>query len=701
MTVQEMLCREPEAGVPLERLDALTEGEGGPLREARRRLDRLPPSARPCLQVASLLDRAFTAEELGTLTGTPAGEIDAVMDEAVSAGILHWTGTLLDFRHDLIRRAISETLPAALRRSLRRRVVDVHMARGGRAVDVAAALTETAMPGDHRAVELLREAAATLAATSPAEAVALNRRALELAGPAGPHTAEIAGETVELLGRDGRYAEAEALADTALAGFLPPEAEARLRLRVARLVSHRSSADAVRQCRIGLSLPGLPEELRIRLSAVQALHLAQMGDAAQAVAAAELVAEGSGDEAEAIALTALSRVELSRLNLSLAFELQDRAVPLAAHSRTPHPPWAPEDCGRAFLLTASGQVRAALREADESVREARRTGHTAAAPLWSMARARILLDAGRLAAARTEAAAALAAAGDLGSGDFADTTARYALGRAAVHLGDREGIRRCAADGARMMDAPAPAVRRAGAWLAAVAADASGDTARVAELIELAWKDADPLGPSPGSPPDPADHVMLARLALRAGLSGLAAAAAARAADLDPGFPLLRGVAAHARGIVDDDPDLLLHAVKLLKDAERPLVHASAAEDAGRALGAYGDPAARELLDTALDLYDESGAARDAARVRRRLRLLGVRRARRPRDGADEGRWGLTAAEVKVARLVAQGATNRQVAEQLFLSGHTVNTHLRHIFTKWDINSRVDLARIVLAHEAV
>jgi DNA-binding CsgD family transcriptional regulator len=248
------------------------------------------------------------------------------------------------------------------------------------------------------------------------------------------------------------------------------------------------------------------------------------------------------------------------------------------------------------------------------------------------------------------------------------------------------------------MDAEALSVRRTGAWLAALAADAVGDTARVAELIERARKGAHVSGVLPGAPPDPADLVVLARLALRAGLTGLAAAAAERATGLGPGFPFLRGVAAHARGIVDDDPDLLLHAVKLFEDAERPLVHASAAEDAGRALGAYGDPAALDLLDTALGLYEGANAARDAARVRRRLRRLGVRRARRPQPA--EGRWGLTAAEVKVARLVAQGATNPQVAEQLALSSHTVNTHLRHIFTKWDINSRVELARLLLAYEA-
>lgn len=669
---------------------ARTTGETIPRRFSamvRRRLDQLPPAVRQGLQAASVLDRTFTAGELGGLTGSTADEVAAMADDAAVAGIWLRTGAFLQFRDDLVRRAIAGTLPAAVRRSLRRRAVDVHLDRGASAVDVAAALAKTAVVGDHRAVALLREAAAGLAGTAPGEAVPLIRRALELAGPAGPHTAAIVGEAVDVLGRTGRHAEARAMAGTALEGYLTPEAEAGLRLRLARLVGRTSAAEAVRQCETALALPGLPEPLRARLAAVRALQLARAGDTAQATAAAARLAGETDDAAEATALAALSTVESARLNLERAFELQARA---ATRSETP------ETGARALLLTASGQVEEALREADEGVQAARRRGQSTAVHLLSMSRARILLDAGRLTAARTQAETALASAGDLATGDFADATARYVLGRAAVHLGEREGIHRCAADGERMMDADTPAVRRTGAWLAALAGDAAGDAASAADHAERAWQGDD----APGTPPDPADLVLLARLALRAARPGLAADAADRAADLDPGFPLLRGVAAHARGIVDDDPDLLLHAVKLLKDAGRPLVHASAAEDAGRALGASGDPDARDLLDTALALYEESGAARDAARVRRRLRLLGARPARRPRNAADEARWGLTAAEVKVARLVAQGATNRQVAEQLFLSRHTVNTHVRHIFTKWGINSRVDLARLVLAQES-
>jgi DNA-binding CsgD family transcriptional regulator len=67
---------------------------------------------------------------------------------------------------------------------------------------------------------------------------------------------------------------------------------------------------------------------------------------------------------------------------------------------------------------------------------------------------------------------------------------------------------------------------------------------------------------------------------------------------------------------------------------------------------------------------------------------------------ARSGGWGsLTDSELRVARLVAQGATNRDAADQLFLSPHTVSTHLRHTFAKLGINSRVELARIAVKED--
>jgi PAS domain S-box-containing protein len=61
--------------------------------------------------------------------------------------------------------------------------------------------------------------------------------------------------------------------------------------------------------------------------------------------------------------------------------------------------------------------------------------------------------------------------------------------------------------------------------------------------------------------------------------------------------------------------------------------------------------------------------------------------------------FSLTDAELKVARLVAQGLTNRETAEQLVVSRHTVDSHLKHVFTKLDLRSRVQLTRALLAHD--
>ena len=59
----------------------------------------------------------------------------------------------------------------------------------------------------------------------------------------------------------------------------------------------------------------------------------------------------------------------------------------------------------------------------------------------------------------------------------------------------------------------------------------------------------------------------------------------------------------------------------------------------------------------------------------------------------------LTESEVRVAQLAAYGLTNRQIGERLFLSPHTVSSHLRHTFTKLQISSRIELARMAAQHE--
>ena len=96
---------------------------------------------------------------------------------------------------------------------------------------------------------------------------------------------------------------------------------------------------------------------------------------------------------------------------------------------------------------------------------------------------------------------------------------------------------------------------------------------------------------------------------------------------------------------------------------------------------------AREPLLRALDLAERTGAAGLAAEVRRELRATGAR----PRRTALTGPDALTAGERRVADLAADGARNRQIAEHLFVTQATVETHLRHAFRKLNITSRAEL----------
>jgi DNA-binding CsgD family transcriptional regulator len=118
---------------------------------------------------------------------------------------------------------------------------------------------------------------------------------------------------------------------------------------------------------------------------------------------------------------------------------------------------------------------------------------------------------------------------------------------------------------------------------------------------------------------------------------------------------------------------------------------------AGRALAAAGDAdgAAREL-EHAAAAFEACGALRRRDAAERELGRLGRRRHRRTRPGVGlSGIEALTARELEVARLIVDRRTNAEIAAELFLSPKTVETHVRNLFHKLNVSSRVDVARIV------
>jgi DNA-binding CsgD family transcriptional regulator len=102
-----------------------------------------------------------------------------------------------------------------------------------------------------------------------------------------------------------------------------------------------------------------------------------------------------------------------------------------------------------------------------------------------------------------------------------------------------------------------------------------------------------------------------------------------------------------------------------------------------------------DQLNAAFDTYTRHEALADARRVGRDLRELGVERRTVGQPRAKTGWDSLTESELRIVNLIAQGATNRDVATQLHLSLHTVNTHVHNAFGKLGINSHAQLAQLM------
>jgi DNA-binding CsgD family transcriptional regulator len=165
----------------------------------------------------------------------------------------------------------------------------------------------------------------------------------------------------------------------------------------------------------------------------------------------------------------------------------------------------------------------------------------------------------------------------------------------------------------------------------------------------------------------------------------------------------LRGAALRCQGLAEGDAHALAAAADAYAAASRPLELALASEDAAAAFVKQGDPGrARPLLEQAIAIYERLDAYRDLARANALLRQAGVQRGVRGARKRPQFGWeSLTPTERTVVTLVADGLTNPQIGERLFISRRTVQAHLVHMFAKLGISSRTQLAaQVALRREA-
>ncbi|MFC6085547.1 helix-turn-helix transcriptional regulator [Sphaerisporangium aureirubrum] len=668
----------------------------------RGRLNELSAPTRHLLQVAGVLGRSLPVKDLAEMLGESTGELLPMLEEAISAGIVECTGQDLAFRHDLLWEAVTGTLPPAVRRALHQEAGEMLLKRGGSAVPAATHLIRSAGRGDARALLGLDRAAREVLRSSPQTAADLAKRALELTEPADPAWAGRAAVAVDALTATGRLPEAAGLARSALgrASFAPAP---RLRCALAyiMLLSGRP-ADALSEAEGLLARQDMPDDLRGTAEWVVFWGLISLNDLRKGRPRAQAVLAGRerhSDAAVVGALLLLARCAMVDGRVADSFAHLQEALRIADSGTV-------EVIQRPYtrlLLSLNCRCVCQLEAADMAIQVAQQEietlGVTVLAAQPSLFRARVKLAAGRYDDAAAEAQAGMMIADDMGTEGFIRVGLSI-LAYIAVRRGDLEAAVRHIE---RYLSQPGTPGMLFGSawekWVEAVVAEAQDDPGRAMDILEPTYADAEKQRWTLITVPLTA--AWLTRLALATANLPYARAIVETAEYLErinPAYPIFAAVAAHARGLLHRDPAALAFAAT---NHPQPWESASAAEDLGVVLATTtsGTSATREQaitsLDRALDCYQRIGALRDAARVRARLRALGVRRRHWVQPQHPASGWdSLTDTERAVAKLIAGGLTNRQAAARMFLSPHTISTHLRRIFAKLDIASRAELARI-------
>jgi DNA-binding CsgD family transcriptional regulator len=663
------------------------------------RLSYLAPSTLELLRVASVLGSSFAVADLSAVVGRPTAGLLAALEEAMAAGILEQRGEQLGFRHDLIREALYQDLPAPMRRGLHLDAGRALAAAGAPPEQVAEQLVRGASAGDTQAVDWLRRAAGRAAPRAPAVAADLLERALELASPADPARDGLLAELAVSLMWSGRLAEAEATCRELLGRAHDPAIDATVRLcLVQTLVGRGRLEEALRQADTATAQQ-LPDTNRLRFQAFKASALASSGQleaAAETAAQVRPVAEELGDElAGCICLATLALVSSLRGDFQQALALAAEAVRLADQSDGLQAHRYPVNLFLGGFLHDNDRVVEGQAALQRGRRLSEQLGTKRDLPFYHWALAAGHLWAGDWDDALAECQACLELAEEYGM-RLHGTLFSYSIHTViAVHRDDLPDAEQAVAAAQRELAATGPQLGSDYLlWADALVQEARGQPdASLATLVQ-AWDLCTSQGLVSTLPLLGPDVVRLASAIGDRHRAEQATTAVEDLAARNPGLATLSGVALRCRGLLEDDPAVLLGAVDAYKAGPRPLELALACEDAARALGAAGRVGeARPLFDDAVGLYERLGAAWDLARAAARLRALGIRPGRRgPRKRPKSGWDSLTATELKVARLVAEGLSNPEIAERLFISRGTVHTHVSHILAKLGLGSRVGLA---------
>ena len=673
------------------------------------RLSSVSAQTAQILRTAALLGAKFTVTDLAVLLRRPVSELAAGLQEAVAARILVGSGAELAFRHQLIRQALYESMPAALRTALHAEAARELAATDADALSVAQQLFAAGQPSEGWSRAWLIQTAPVLTTQAPQLAADLLRRELD-GTPSGDEACDgLTASLVRALLAVGSYDEAARQARAALPVMTDPVRRAETYSVLARAqVSAGRSDEAITTMQQALASPGLPRTWQARMLAFLAmLERADTGElntadetARQALALAEEVGDAF---ATAHALTDLWLSHSIKRDHAAALGYIDQALrvlgddPGYADLRS----FAVDD--RIFTLQNLDrwpEAELTLRQARESAQRSGapdRTTWVSAAVLrywlgqWDDALAELRPEEDdapgltytflreRWPALLVHGVTALIA-GRRDQRTTADQHLRAGLALTILTVPDRENRDFLVAAHAVALEQRGE-TRQAMQVLAAILPRHDGEMTLIHQWL-----------------PD------LVRLAMAAGDRQMARAAAQAcqeeaAAETQPA----RAAAASLRcqGLLKSDPVPLRDAAGHYRSVGPAVELPAAVEDLAAVLALRGQQEeARAALNEAVALYGGLNARWDIRRADSRLRPYGIRRGvRGPRGPRAASGWAaLTPTEVKIAALVARGDSTSEIARGMFLSRRTVQTYISHILAKLGAKGRVEIVREALRH---
>ncbi|HEX6348637.1 MAG TPA: BREX system ATP-binding domain-containing protein [Candidatus Dormibacteraeota bacterium] len=652
-----------------------------------RRVDSLPATVAQLLALASVLGQTFSVGELAALSGRSTGDLLGPLSEAESAGLIVERAHNLAFSHSLLHEVTYDRIPALVRVELHREAAHMLAGRGASAGRIARHLAEVTGREDVHAVDWLQSAGREVLSRAPEEAADLFSRALAAIPPESPRVGDLLADFAEALSSCGRLEESVEAAERALGLGLGRQREVAVRAHLARSLRWQGRAGQAYAQAMGAASDDRELLAEAALAAVMS-HRVEEGRAL----ALDVLQKDEGQLADCVALSAYCFGSFLSCHWSDAVSAGARAVALGEAAPEVMTIVQPR-LYYGHVLTVCCRYAEAEQQLQSGLREAEREGRRWQEPLYHQYLARKRWLTGDWDDAEAEDEAAVAAAEDI-----ARWSSRLMAGPAqAISIRLHRGVLSDTAAVLREFGASSMEGSPTGGtltdWQLGLVLEAEGRPAAALDILIPLWRRSLEGGlvvELRQAGPD------LMRIALAADRRDAAEFALPVMEEIRrrAQHPLADAAWLHTLALWDASLDPCVQAASLLEPLGRPLELANTYESAARLakVAGAGDEAAAYGV-RAEELYQGLGAAMDLGRIRSFLRALGRRPAGRGARPRSRSGWGsLTESELRVARLVPEGLSNPEIAEKLFISRRTVETHLKHVYAKLELTSRVQLA---------